>query len=91
MNKVKGLLESMKKIQRQAMDKLEFINLHVSKHDCRNKVTEIKDLLKLFETSKSSFFCADIKHFRNVVAKLNNQFSSVQFSSVQALKKWRPG
>ncbi|GFV75598.1 hypothetical protein TNCV_2240471 [Trichonephila clavipes] len=63
----------MKKIQRQAKDKLEFINLYVSEHDCRNEVTEIKDLLKLFETITASFICANINQFRSAVAGLNKK------------------
>ncbi|GFY76971.1 hypothetical protein TNIN_285771 [Trichonephila inaurata madagascariensis] len=42
MTRVKSLLEFMKKIHCRAKDKLEFKNLHVSEHDCRNEVTEIK-------------------------------------------------
>ncbi|GFX93261.1 hypothetical protein TNCV_4761401 [Trichonephila clavipes] len=78
MHKVKASLESMKKIQRQAKDKLKFINLHASKYDCQNEVTEIKDLLKLFETTKVSFICTNINQFRSAVVGLNQKISTLE-------------
>ncbi|GFX93278.1 hypothetical protein TNCV_4761571 [Trichonephila clavipes] len=78
MHKLKVSLESMKKIQRQAKDKLEFINLHVSKHDCQNEVTEIKDLFNLFETTKLSFICANINQFRSAVVGLHQKMSKLE-------------
>ncbi|GFV75620.1 hypothetical protein TNCV_2240691 [Trichonephila clavipes] len=73
MKKVKSLLESMKKIQSETKDKLEFINLHVSEHDCRNEVTEIKDLLELFETTMDSYICADRNQFRSALSGLHKK------------------
>ncbi|GFV75622.1 hypothetical protein TNCV_2240711 [Trichonephila clavipes] len=72
MKKVKSVLESMKKIQSETKDKLEFINLHVFEHDCRKEVTEINDLLKLFATT-ASFFDEDMNQFRSAVAGLNRK------------------
>ncbi|GFV75639.1 hypothetical protein TNCV_2240881 [Trichonephila clavipes] len=80
MKKVKSVLESMKKIQSETKDKLEFINLHVSEHDCRKEVTEINDLLKLFATT-ASFFDEDMNQFRSAVAGLNRKVCTLAITN----------
>ncbi|GFV75559.1 hypothetical protein TNCV_2240081 [Trichonephila clavipes] len=54
--KAKSLLESMKELQGQAKDKLEFITLHISERDYRNEVMEIKYLLNFFRTTASLIY-----------------------------------
>ncbi|GFR07495.1 hypothetical protein TNCT_632001 [Trichonephila clavata] len=49
MAKVTSLMESMKKDQGQAKDKLEFIASYLSEHDCQSEVRETQDLIEFFK------------------------------------------
>ncbi|GFV75571.1 hypothetical protein TNCV_2240201 [Trichonephila clavipes] len=70
--KVKILLESMKEIQSEARDKVEFITLHVSEHDCQNEVIEIKNLIDLFQRM-TFLILENINQFQSAVAGIKER------------------
>ncbi|GFR07491.1 hypothetical protein TNCT_631981 [Trichonephila clavata] len=74
MAKVTSLMESMKKDQGQAKDKLEFIASYLSEHDCQSEVRETQDLIAFFETMFSSTY-ETVNPFENAVTGIKERFN----------------
>ncbi|GFQ85797.1 hypothetical protein TNCT_36531 [Trichonephila clavata] len=69
MAKVTSLLESIKAIQGQATDKMEFINSHISEHDCRSELRETQDLNAMSDAMASLIF--------ETINKLDNALTGI--------------
>ncbi|GFR07497.1 hypothetical protein TNCT_632011 [Trichonephila clavata] len=74
MAKVTSLMESMKKDQGQAKDKLEFIASYLSEHDCQSEVRETQDLIAFFEIMFSSTY-ETVNPFENAVTGIKERFN----------------